>query len=592
MCGISGIVNLNGNKVDRELLNKMNDILRHRGPEGEGIYISGNVGLAHRRLKIIDISHQARQPMFNESRNIFITYNGEIYNYVELRKELASLGHRFKSQSDSEVVLHAYEEWGIDCLERFIGMWAFAIWDEQKKILFSSRDRLGVKPFYYFYNEDIFIFASEIKAILEYPGIERYADIQSVYEYLYLGYSLDDKTWIKGINKLNPAHYLILSNGNLSVKRYWQAEVKPDYSLSEEKALSGLNKFLNESVQLMLRADVEVGVHLSGGIDSTSITAVAEQASSQKIRTFSGIFEEGGEFDESRYIKEAVNKYNIVNEKIIIKPDEFIANVKKIIWHMDEPIAGPGAYSQFFVSKLINSCNVKVVLGGQGGDELFGGYPHYYSGILNSIRQLTRLHNNKVWGRYYKEKDFYLKFIPAYLRRCISRFFSLRKNRLNQILNRDILKQINYEDLKEKVGFYKGSFEDMQLWDINNYLPALLQLEDRLSMAFSLETRLPFLNHKLVEFSLDLPFYFKINSFNSKYILRMAMKNELPKSIFERIDKKGFPTPVKIWLKNDKLRQAVSSEIGPDLSRIFTDKEISWERLSIALWLKTFKINL
>ena len=595
MCGIYGVVNFKGKAIDRNIGERISDMLSYRGPEDSGVYRFSAEGISaeflHRRLKLIDLTSDAHQPMCNESGTLWLVYNGEIYNYIELKEELSARGHRFKSHSDSEVVLHAYEEWGYGCLHKFIGMWAFVIWDEQKKLLFSSRDRLGIKPLYYFYNEDSFIFASEIKAILEHPEIKRCADIQSIYEYLYLGHSLDDRTWIKGIHRLNPAHYLILDNEKLSVRNYWKAKVEPDYFLSEEDAALGLNRILRDSVRLMLRADVEAGLHLSGGIDSSSITAIAEQLSFPKLMTFSGAFHEKGGFDESRYIKEMVDRYGIVNKKIIINQDNFITDVKKIIWHMDEPIAGPGAYPQFFVSKLINSCNVKIVLGGQGGDELFGGYPRYYSGILNNISQFSRLHD-KPLRRYYKARDFFLKLAPAYLRKCINGYFSLRKERLIRILNRDILKQINFQELKEKAGFYRGSFEDMQLWDINNYLPALLQVEDRLSMAFSIETRLPFLNHELVEFALRLPFYYKINSFNFKYILRRAMKNELPKSIFERTDKKGFPAPVKLWLRDNELRRQISSEIDPGLSGIFADGDMTWERLNIGLWLKIFKINL
>jgi len=343
----------------------------------------------------------------------------------------------------------------------------------------------------------------------------------------------------------------------------------------------------------MLRADVEVGVHLSGGIDSSSVTAIANRLSRQKIRAFSGVFEEGKEFDESNYIQQVTDKYTITDEKTLIGPDDFIENVRKIVWHMDEPIAGPGAYSQFFVSKLINSCGVKAVLGGQGGDELFGGYPYYYSGLLNSISQVMRQDAGRsAYREYYRTGDFYFKIVPAYLRRQISTLLSLRKNRLNRTLNKDILKEVNFEELQEKTGFYKGSFEDMESWDINNYLPALLQVEDRLGMAFSVETRLPFLNHRLVELALKMPFYFKINGFYSKYILRRAMKGDLPKSIFERTDKKGFPTPVKIWLKDRKLRSSVSSEVSTDVPKIFNDGEPSWEKLNIGLWLKTFKVNL
>jgi asparagine synthase (glutamine-hydrolysing) len=594
MCGITGVYNLNKQSVDIDILDRMTDTLSHRGQDDRGTYADKNLGLGHRRLKIIDLTPQARQPMSNEDGKILLVYNGEIYNYIELREELVSLGHLFKSRSDSEVVIHAYEQWGEECLERFVGMWAFAVWDARTNTLFASRDRLGIKPFYYFFNGSDFIFASETKAILQRPEIKRRADMQAIYEYLYLGYSLGDKTWIEGIRKLKPGHYLILKSGGLQIRQYWQARANPDYLLSEEKASAALNGLINESVRLMLRADVEVGVHLSGGVDSSSITAVASRLSSQKIKTFSGAFEEEGcEFDESRYIKEVVDKYADVNEKINIKPDDFIANVKRIVWHMDEPSAGCGAYPQFFVSKLLHSRGIKVVLGGQGGDELFGGYPHYYSGIFDSLRRLkTSCNYNDAHRKYYRPGDFYLRFLPAYVRRELGRRLSLRRGRLNRTLDRDILKKIDFNGLEDQIGFYKGSLEDMQLWDINNYLPALLQVEDRLGMAFSVETRLPFLNHKMVEYALGVPFYLKLNSFNFKYILRIAMKDELPKSVFDRTDKKGFPTPIKVWLKDKDLRDAVSRENEANLPKIFVNRQPSWERLNIGLWFKTFKVSI
>jgi len=593
MCGIAGIVSFKNRPFAQEALRRMSAVIAHRGPDDSGqVLLDAGLGvsalLAHRRLKIIDLSPYAHQPMCNEDQSIWLIYNGEIYNYEGLKNQLEAAGHKFKSKSDSEVIIHAYEEWGVECLSKFTGMWAFAIWDGRKKLLFAARDRIGIKPFYYFYDGSDFVFASEIKAVLEYPGVKRCLDHQSLYEYLYMGYSLDDRTWIKGVRKLMPAHYIVLEKGNLSARRYWQPRICPDYEIEEKKAEYDLRALLDESVRLMLKADVEVGMHLSGGVDSSSVVAIANSFASQKIRTYSGIFKEGLEFDESFYINEAVKKYNVANEKILITPDAFIENMKKIVWHMDEPVAGPGAYPQFFISKLINSRNVKVVLAGQGGDELFGGYPHYNSGILDNMRSSQ----GKAYKDYYSSKDLYFKFYLTYLRKHMGRLLSFKAKRLDKILNRDILKNIDTRQLSEKSGFYKGSFDDMAFWDINNYLPALLHVEDRLSMAFSVETRLPLLNHSLVEYALKLPFYFKINSFNFKYILRMAMKNDLPRAIFERPDKKGFPTPVKIWLNDRPLRQDIYKEIDKQLSGVFTDKQISWERLNIGLWLKIFQVSL
>jgi len=586
MCGITGIINTKRHLADTEILRKMTNSLIHRGPDGEGFYVFENVGLGHRRLKIIDLSENAKQPMANEDNSIFITYNGEVYNYPELRRELESGGHKFRSCSDTEIVLHAYEEWGFDCLEHFIGMWAFAIWDKRKRIVFASRDRIGVKPFYYYFNGNILVFSSEIKALLDHPDIERRVNHQSIYEYLYLGYPLDGESWIKGIKQLKPAHYLVLDGENLNIKRYWSPETIINYSLDEMQAAEKLRGLINDSVKLRLRSDVEVCAHLSGGIDSASIVGIASRISQNKLKTFSGIFISGKEIPERNFIRDAVNSFQVDNQSVIINPEKFMQVMPQIIWNMDEPIAGPGVFSQYFLCDLIKKNGIKVALGGQGGDELFGGYPHYYSGILSSFR--SSLGRN----RKYISPKFLIKLLYSSVRREIGTMLSLRQKRLTKILNKDFLNKIDLSHARSNSGFYKGSLEEMILWDFENYLPALLHVEDRISMAFSIETRLPLLDHRIAEYALRLPGYLKINNFNSKYILREAVKDILPETILKRRSKAGFVPPLKIWLKNNKWNAQIKNSLSRYIETLFVSRNLSWEKINIALWLKIFKISL
>jgi asparagine synthase (glutamine-hydrolysing) len=590
MCGIAGIYNLDNRSVERELLRKMSDAMVHRGPDREGMRIDGNIGISHKRLKIIDLSDEADQPMENEDSTILITYNGEIYNYIELRQQLISSGHQFKSRSDSEVVVHAYEQWGVQCLDTFIGMWAFCLWDRQKNIFFVARDRLGIKPLYYLYNKNIFIFASEIKSILQILNFKRKMNYQAVYEYLYLGYTLDDNTWFAGIKKLLPGYYLILDKGCLTLQKYWDTDTEIDYSLSQEKAKDRIQYLLEDAVRLRLRSDVEIGAHLSGGIDSSSVVGLVSKNSRHNIHTFSGAFDESETYDERIFIHEMLKAYPLINHhEIVIRADNFLKVMQKIIWHLDEPTAGPGVYPQYFVSQLIHNSNIKVVLGGQGGDELFGGYPYYYSGVIQSFIEL--LMNNNRYFFSYVPSNISLRPLIQYLRRCASQYMQLRKKRLHNLLRKKFLEKIDFAKIQQKSKFYSGSVDIMMRWDLNYYLPALLQVEDRMSMAFSVETRLPLLDHRLVKFVLAAPFYFKVHRSNSKYIFREAVKHLLPPLIYKRQDKMGFPTPFKLWILNDEFRSIITKEISDVITEIFEDKKgADWEKLNIGLWIRTFGI--
>lgn len=589
MCGICGLINFSNRPVDTKLLGRMTDMLSHRGPDGRGVYTNKNFGLGHRRLKIIDLTEKAAQPMSTGNGDAVITYNGEIYNYKEIRQELVQRGHIFKSESDTEVVLAAYKEWGVDCLKKFIGMWAFCIWDRGDNAFFIARDRLGVKPLYYFYDTDTFIFASEIKSILESPGLKRRMNCQAIYEYLYIGYPLGDKTWFRDIMKIPPGCYLVVKNGKTVIKRYWDISPEVNCSINERYAKQRIKDLIESSVNLRLRSDVEVGAHLSGGIDSSLVVGTACNSIMNPIHTFSGFFKEAGCYDERHFIKEVLNRYpHIIHHEIAVDKENFTSTMKKIVWHMDEPVAGPGAYPQFYVSKLVHDNSIKVILGGQGGDELFGGYPYYYSGIPNSMTDLLR----RDIGLFFAclGRSPYARSLLCYARREIANGIDIRRKFLNENLSKDFLRHVNFDYIRDNSGFYKGSVEEMMNWDIKNYLAALLQVEDRVSMAFSIETRLPLLDHRLVELAASIPFYLKINKNRYKFILREAVKDVLPLSVYNREDKKGFPTPYKLWISDKIFYETLKKTIDVDSDRVFKRKAaLSWERLNVELWMEIFK---
>lgn len=589
MCGIVGWINFNGENIDRHALIRMRDILVHRGPDHGGIFIDGPTGLAHRRLSIIDLSPAAHQPMSNEDETIWIVINGEIYNYLELRKELESKGYMFNSNSDTEVIIHSYEEWGVDCLQKFIGMWAFAIWDSKKLQLFAARDKLGIKPFYYCFDGTSFMFASEIKALLENTQIDRKIVPQSIYEYLYYGYALGDKTWFYNVKKLLPGHYLLVDKHGLKINKYWDVRIDIDYDRTEEETAFKLRELLEDSVRLCLRSDVPVGAHLSGGVDSSSVVAVASRLCENSIHTFSGAFYEGERYDEREYIKEMVKNYPLNYHEVMVRPDNFLDRMQKIVWHMDEPTAGPGVYPQHFICQLTHDEGIKVILGGQGGDELFGGYPHYLSGIMVNLIRSFKDRNSL----YLRKAAPTLSIVYRWLRRYTSVVLELRKRRVNKLLSRDFLKEVDYGSYIMDGDEGMQSADEMMLWDLKNYLPGLLHVEDRMSMAFSVESRLPLLDHRIVELAFTIPLFFKVNSVNSKYILRETNKDILPYKIYSRRDKKGFPTPFSIWTERKAFRDSLREITNDSCKEIFRDDtSVSWEKLNISLWMKLFGVRI
>lgn len=574
MCGIVGIHNFDGAPIDPNVLENMAQLIAYRGPDDEGFWFAKGVGLGHRRLSIIDLSSAGHQPLSNEDASIWIVFNGEIYNYKELRGTLEGKGHRFRSNTDTEVIIHSYEEWGHDCLQRFNGMFAFAIWNDKEQELWLVRDRLGVKPLYYFIDSGKIVFASEIKAIFQVPGITRRPDSQAVLDYLMYQFTFGDETFFTGIRKLLPGHYMLLKGGSCRLVRYW-APPRDTIDLDGKRGVKELQErvknLLIDSIRLRLRSDVEVGCYLSGGIDSSSITCLASKLSVQRIKSFTGKFSESPEFDETNYARIvsdfAATDYHELNVEFGAVKDM----LAKIIWYMDEPTAGPGVVPQYFISELASRF-VKVVLGGQGGDELFGGYGWYRKALFAILLRKWRFSHEVFKSGSalsflmdYGKREGIARILEGCLRfglrdeaatvyRKARSIFGPRE--IGGIIRGGILDSgvMDSED-RFLEAFTEIEGEDIVSrffkFDVQYYLPALLHVEDRTSMAVSLESRLPLLDYRFVELACQIPSEWKIGMGNSKYLLRESLKDILPPEIYLRRDKKGFPTPIEFWFRGN-----------------------------------------
>ena len=573
MCGIAGIMNISSSQVTNicHSIKVMNFLLRHRGPDGEGIWIhpDQNIGFGHRRLSILDLSPAAAQPMTDKNEN-WIVFNGEIYNYLELQEELGK--ENFTTTSDTEVILLAYRKWGSDCVNHLRGMFAFAIWDEEQKKLFCARDRFGIKPFYYTQVGDTFYFASEIKALL--PFIDKIeTDLEGFKEYIIFQFCLEGKTLFKDIYELLPAHTLTVQNGSVDITKYWEVFYRPDFDHTRKYFEEKLRTLLAESVQLHLRSDVPVGAYISGGIDSSAIASLAASFSDREpIIGFTGKFSKcGKEYDESRYAVDLANSQGIELHEIDITVEDFIKNLRQVIYYLDYPVAGPGAFSQFMVSKLASQ-HRKVVLGGQGGDEIFGGYTRY---LIAYFEQCIKgaIEGTMDNGNYIVTYESIIPNLAALknYKPLLKQFwrdglFEDMDLRYFDLINRapNLDDEINWEVLdayKAKATFKrifnsdnvnKSSYFDLMThFDFKTLLPALLHVEDRMSMAHGLESRVPLLDHCLVELSATIPSDIKFKDGQMKYIFKEVVRPYLTSAIMDRKDKMGFPTPTTEWMNGE-----------------------------------------
>jgi asparagine synthase (glutamine-hydrolysing) len=568
MCGIVGILNLRGETIpdlDRAL-EVMGRLIAHRGPDGAGAWTSadGKVGFAHRRLAIIDLSQAGAQPMAGANGTV-ITYNGEIYNYRELRESLSGRW-QFRSHSDTETILAAYEADGADCLAQLRGMFAFALWDERRGRLFCARDRFGVKPFYYAVIDDRFYFASEPKALL--PFLPQIAtDPKALAEYITFQYTIGEHTLFKNVKQLLPGHALVIEGGAIKVWRYWDVNYDIDFDHSPPHFEHRLRELADDSIRMHLRADVPVGSYLSGGIDSSLLTLLAGRIESGRD-SFHGRFVDYPGYDESRYAEIAATSAGSRLHVADISADDFRDRIGDVIYHLDFPTAGPGAFPQFIVSELA-ARHVKVVFGAQGGDEIFGGYARY---LLAYFEQCIKA---AIDGTY-KNGTFVVtpeSIIPnlGVLREykpLIAEFwreglFAPLDDRYFRLIDRstDMADEIDWQTLdkgrvREDFGAIfnnrqnvrkEAYFDSMTHFDFKCLLPALLHVEDRMGMAHGLESRVPFLDHPLVEFAATIPADVKFRDGHMKHLLRIAFADTLPREILERRDKMGFPVPLKEW---------------------------------------------
>lgn len=622
MCGIGGCLSLGSTPVDRlgARLAVMSDLVKHRGPDGEGMWMhpSESVGFAHRRLEIIDLV-TGHQPMTDGSGN-WITYNGEVYNYVELRDELGASS--FRTTSDTEVILRAYQRWGADCVDHLRGMFAFALWDEARSTLFCARDRAGIKPFYFSSIDGVLLFASEAKALLPFlPSIE--TDVDALKDYLAFQACLDGKTLFRHVRELPPGHTLTARAGTLSVRRYWDVVFEPDMERSGRVVVDELRELTRESVRIHMRSDVPVGAYLSGGLDSSIITSLAADLHPNGLSAFSGKFALGPAYDESRFARELAERKGVDLHELEISVDDLIANLTKVVYHMDYPAAGPGSFPQYMVSALASK-HLKVVLGGQGGDELFGGYARYLiayfeqclkgaiDGTMDSGRYIVSYESilpNLGMLRSYKPllQEFWREGLFDEMDRRYFRLVSrsahddggIRWDLLGDYSPYSSFRSIFYADNVRSDSY----FDHMTHFDFKALLPSLLQVEDRVSMAHGLESRLPYLDHKIIELAARIPAGVKFEGGRMKRALLAALGDTVPASIAERTDKMGFPTPFNEWAQGaahefirDTLttRRALARELVDNrkvLQR--ADEEASfgrtfWGLFNLELWQQTF----
>ena len=575
MCGICGIVGPQASVPDnRQTVLEMMNILEHRGPDDQGIISGGNFIFGHRRLAIIDIEH-GTQPMRSSDGKITLIYNGEIYNYLDLRQELIRSGAKFHTFSDTEVILRAYENFGIDCLGKLNGMFAFAIYDERKQMLFAARDHFGIKPFYYSLLDDgSILFASEIKALFSHPQIIPRLNASALNEYLTFQFCLGENTLFADIKSLEPAHFLIKSQKNpqLNVQRYWNISYEIDNHHTSEYFSDTLLLLLQDSVRGQLRSDVPLGAYLSGGLDSSSVVTLAQSQYGDNFKCFTGKFKEGPEYDESHYARIITEAMQCEYYEVVPTAKNFIDLMPKLIYFMDEPAAGPGLFPQYMVSAMAKK-HVSVVLGGQGGDEILGGYARYLIAYLEQCLKGS-IFETQEEGQHIVTLESkipnlsllkqYAPLLKKFWRKGLfedmdMRYFRLidRSRDLKYILNGDVWDSYNRDELFLKFQQIfnnpetKSYFNKMTYFDQKTLLPALLQVEDRVSMAVSLESRVPFLDFRIAELIASMPPTIKYKGGQTKYILKKAMSALLPAPIVNRKDKMGFPVPLREWWDSD-----------------------------------------
>ncbi|MBL4655664.1 MAG: asparagine synthase (glutamine-hydrolyzing) [Bacteroidia bacterium] len=601
MCGIAGIINQSGNSVEEKLIHQITDLVAHRGPDDSGYFLEANIAFGHRRLSIIDLSDNGHQPMHYLDKYV-ITYNGEIYNYIELREELKKQGYHFTSNTDTEVILASYDLWKENCVDHFNGMWAFAIYDKNKDIVFCSRDRFGIKPFYYTIVNDLLIFGSEIKQLLNFYS-KKYANKNVLMDYLVIG--IDDyteETFFENIYRLKQSHNLTydLKTNQYRIDKYYDIKFQPEISqLKFDDALELFKSETERSIKLRLRSDVKVGTCLSGGLDSSYIAAVASKLYSTDTNDqFCAITAKSIEKskDETEYARIVVENSNLDWNIIEPQTEDFLKYLDKVILTQEEPFGTPSIFMQYFVMEKAKEAGCKVMLDGQGGDETLLGYERYYAAYLLSLpfhKVLPEFLNASKNSKLSKfDLLAYLAYFP---------FYGIRISRLRKKYNffkPDYLSMISKNIIKTNAKKFTDIFE-LQRYEITETrLQHLLRYEDKNSMANSIETRLPFLDYKLVEFLLSINQSHKIHKGWTKYILRKATAEHLPKEISWRKTKIGFEAPLKKWLTNNQIildqiqKSDIISKIASKNITEMKDLKSFWRIYNVAKWEELYEVEI
>ena len=619
MCGIVGKINFNKKIVTEKEIKNMVTVLSHRGPDDEGIFIDKNIGLGNRRLAIIDLSSRGHQPMSDNENKIWLTYNGEIYNFLELRKELAKEGINFKSKTDTEVIIYLYKKYGVDCLSYLRGMFALAIWDSEKRQLFLARDRVGQKPLKYYFDNNCFIFASELKAILPAEEVSKEPDWEAIDEYLTYKYVPSPKTGFKNIYKLPPAHYLIIKeNGEQIMQRYWDLDYTNKLELSEMEWQERVLTKLTQAVRLRLISDVPIGAHLSGGIDSSLIVALMAQALPQRVKTFSIGFKES-DFSELPFAKMVARKYNTDHHELIIKPNA-VDILPKLVFYYEEPYADASALPTWYLSEATKQ-HMTVALNGDGGDENFAGYERYNAmklhsqlkkipgkNIIKTLNQFFyRATGAKIFDKGYRLTNSFHPALYNFYLNIIQYFSPEEKNKIYTDSFKKLIEHSDWYRASKKI-FDKGEKLDwldrLLYTGLHTHLPDdLLTKVDIASMAHSLEIRSPFLDYEFLELTAQMPSRLKLAGQNKKYLLKKIAEKYLPKECIYR-PKQGFSLPLEYWFRgqlNNYLKDNILDKkflsygfAKQGIAKMISDHEKHrhnyenqlWTLLCLRLWLK------
>ncbi len=589
MCGINGLYYFDrSRRVEESLVDRMRAAILHRGPDDRGVYRDGNVGLGFNRLSIIDLSGGS-QPMSNEDGSVWVIFNGEIYNFVELRDDLLARGHKFRTRSDTETIVHAWEEYGEGCVERLRGMFAFALWDVRKRLLFGARDRLGIKPFYYYADDQQFAFASEMKALLEIPEIPRQVDPEALAQFLRHRYVIAPGTILRGVSKLPPGHTVTVSESGWTVRRYWDVPADT-VEIRESDALAELSSLLGESVRLHLVSDVPLGAFLSGGLDSSSVVAWMSELGVRDIKTFSVGYD--APVSELDYARQVAEHFHTDHHELVLTPGMFRDALERAVWNMDEPVGDEASIPLYCLSRFARQ-HVTVALSGEGADEIFAGYPIYR--IMMALEAANRVPGAR-WAGWLGQRlgEGKLAKYAGMLGRPlearyggVSHVFShAQMSRLCPLV-RDLETPPDglaafYRRRSDCSALARMSYLDLKTWLADD----LLVKADRMSMAHSLELRVPLLDHKLVEFAMRLPENLKIRGAGGKYLWKRCMESRLPRNIVHRV-KRGFPVPLGEWFGGELsgfVRETLLASGGagdlfsrPEMERVLDRHTHGWD---------------